>query len=186
MVVYLVQQEGAVTGHPSSVVHRCRDVAAREVNAGLMNNIGEMQTALPSGLFLAGGTLTRHWPLARRSQRTPSGRTCCGRDQTAGGSWPSASWQVLYGEERRRSRQCVKAEASGPTAEGTALDSHTGRGSRLSGQEVSGGKMNGQTNKKKHSMPDSLWMFICCWVTWRPDGRNTSVKSSQEMWGCAR
>lgn len=148
-----MQQEGAVTGHPSSVVHRCRDVAAREVNAGLMNNIGEMQTAFPSGWFLGGGTLTRHWPLARRSRRTPSDRTCCGRVRTADGSWPSAWWQVLSGERRRRRMQCVKAEASRPTAEGAALDSHTGRGSRLSGQEVSGGGMKGgKKQQKKHTL----------------------------------
>lgn len=61
-----MQQEGAVTGHPSSVVHRCRDVAAREVNAGLMNNIGEMQTAFPSGWFLGGRDT--HSPLASSSQ----------------------------------------------------------------------------------------------------------------------
>lgn len=49
--------------------------------------------------------------------------------------------------------QCVKAEASRPTAEGAALDSHTGRGSRLSGQEVSGGGMKGEKNQqKKHTL----------------------------------
>lgn len=43
MLAYLVQQEGAVTGHPPSVVHRCWDVAANQVNAGLVNNIRETQ-----------------------------------------------------------------------------------------------------------------------------------------------
>lgn len=45
MLANLVQEEGAVTGHSSSVVHRCWDIAAKEVNTGLMNIVREMQKA---------------------------------------------------------------------------------------------------------------------------------------------
>lgn len=137
-MAYLVQQKGAVTGHPSSVVHRCRDVAAEEVKAELRNNVGAPQTAFRLGRFSGG--LETHSPLASSSQISKN--TIRSYLLWQGPDWGRVMAVSLVAgtEQREEEEEDVKAEAGGPTAGGAALHSHTGRPRRLSGQEIRGGR----------------------------------------------
>lgn len=82
-MTHLVQEERAVTRHPSSVVHDRRDVADK-TNAGFTDLV--MCWLLPEFGERWRGILTPHWPPARRSQRIPWDHICCDRGRPVGGS----------------------------------------------------------------------------------------------------
>lgn len=92
----LVQKESAVARHPSSVVDRCRDVAAE-------TDRNEPQTVSHGYRGAEGRVLTLRWPPAHRSRRTPSGHICSDTVLPALGSWLSAWWQELFRRHRWRS-----------------------------------------------------------------------------------
>ena len=102
---YLVEKEGPMARHASTVVHDGRDVAGREDHGvtwspislprGAEHQANHRAASLYFPLPLPEG-LTRRWPPAHRSQRRPSGHTCTGMARRWVESWCSASSQALW------------------------------------------------------------------------------------------